>query len=161
VHAGKLTIGWARGEITPPRKTLVQGQFYTRISNGVVSPLTATALAIEGRGPNGAAEQAVFLSCDLTGNGFYLPTQRALDGGHYSAMIKSNWVGPQGGQMLVDETVSAINALFGGAEYPRALTRSAPTPVRADFTRRTPQPSRLARPDPRRASPGHAGEASP
>ena len=40
---GRLAIGWARGEITPLRKTLVQGQFHTRISSEVVSPLTATA----------------------------------------------------------------------------------------------------------------------
>lgn len=47
----------------------------------------------------------------------YLPTRRALDGGHYSAMIKSNWVGPAGGQMLVDETVRSIAALFKGTGY--------------------------------------------
>ena len=57
---------------------------------------------------------------DGSNDGFYLPTQRALDGGHYSAMIKSNWVGPEGGWMLVDETVASINSLFEGAEYPRA-----------------------------------------
>jgi hypothetical protein len=51
--------------------------------------------------------------------GGYLPTQRGLDGGHYSALVKSNWVGPEGGAVLVDETVRAINALFEGAEYPR------------------------------------------
>jgi hypothetical protein len=67
---GKLTIGWARGEITPPRKTLVQGQFHTRISDQVVSPLTATALALEVKAEDGTAEQAVFLSCDLASEGF-------------------------------------------------------------------------------------------
>ena len=56
---------------------------------------------------------------DDSGNGFYLPTRRALQGGHYSAMIKSNWVGPDGGDQLVDHTVSAINALFPDADYPR------------------------------------------
>lgn len=67
---GKLQIGWARGEITPPRKTLVQGQFHTRISDEVISPLTATALALEVRGDEGAVEQAVLLSCDLASVGF-------------------------------------------------------------------------------------------
>ena len=56
---------------------------------------------------------------DGSGNGFYLPTQRALEGGHYSALVKSNWVGPEGGAILVDETLRAINALFEGVEYPR------------------------------------------
>jgi hypothetical protein len=57
---------------------------------------------------------------DGSGNGFYLPTARAFAGGHYSALIKSNWVGPEGGQVLVDETVSAINTLFTAEEYPQA-----------------------------------------
>jgi hypothetical protein len=56
---------------------------------------------------------------DGSGKGGYLPTRRALEGGHYSALIKSNWVGPEGGTVLVDETVGAINQLFEGAEYPR------------------------------------------
>ncbi len=52
-------------------------------------------------------------------DGFYLPSQRALEGGHYSAMIKSNWVGPEGGTVLVDRTVAVIDALFAGVEYER------------------------------------------
>jgi hypothetical protein len=56
---------------------------------------------------------------DGSNNGFYLPTQRALDGGHYSAQIKSNWVGPEGGQLLVNNTVEAINELFLGDDYPK------------------------------------------
>jgi len=54
---------------------------------------------------------------DGSNNGFYLPTQRALAGGHYSALIKSNWVGPEGGAILVQKTVQAINTLFEGEEY--------------------------------------------
>lgn len=42
----------------------------------------------------------------------YLPTARGLAGGHYSAQILDNRVGPEGGQVLVDETVAAINALW-------------------------------------------------
>ena len=56
---------------------------------------------------------------DGAGNGFYLPTQRALSGGHYSAIIKSNWVGPEGGQMLVEETLAGINELFADEAYPK------------------------------------------
>lgn len=56
---------------------------------------------------------------DGSGDGFYLPTQRALDGGHYSALVKSNWVGPEGGRILVEETVAEIAALFSGEDYPR------------------------------------------
>jgi hypothetical protein len=48
----------------------------------------------------------------LAGAGTYLPTERAVKGGHYSAVVQSNLVGPQGGQVLVDRTVEAINSLW-------------------------------------------------
>ena len=67
---GKLHIGWARGDISPLRKTLVQGQFETRISDKVLSPLTATAMALEVKSEDGEVEQAVMLSCDLAGYDF-------------------------------------------------------------------------------------------
>jgi len=47
------------------------------------------------------------LSCDY---GDYLPTQRALDGGGYSAMATP--VGVEGGMVLVNKTVELINNLF-------------------------------------------------
>lgn len=43
-------------------------------------------------------------------SGGYLPTQRALDGGGYSAM--ANNIGPAGGKVLVEATVAAINAMW-------------------------------------------------
>ena len=46
------------------------------------------------------------------GFGTYLPTARAMAGGGYSAVIQSNRVGSEGGQMLVERTVEAINALW-------------------------------------------------
>jgi len=49
----------------------------------------------------------------LTGcTGNYVPTEKAVRGGSYSAGINSNLVGPEGGQVLVDRTVEAINALW-------------------------------------------------
>ena len=47
------------------------------------------------------------LTCDYCG---YLPTRRAVAGGDYSAVNHN--VGPKGGQVLVDETVKAINAMW-------------------------------------------------
>lgn len=43
-------------------------------------------------------------------NGGYLPTEKAIQGGGYSAF--RNHVGPEGGNVLVDETVSIINSLW-------------------------------------------------
>jgi len=43
-------------------------------------------------------------------SGGYLPTERALKGGGYSAM--ANYIGPAGGQVLVEETVVLINSMW-------------------------------------------------
>lgn len=51
----------------------------------------------------------VQLACDSLG---YLPTQKAVEGGHYSAYVASSIVGPEGGKCLVNQTVQAINELW-------------------------------------------------
>lgn len=48
----------------------------------------------------------------LTGPGGYVPTEKAVRGGGYSAIVQSNVVGPEGGQVLVEKTVECINALW-------------------------------------------------
>jgi len=62
-----LAVGWASADITPPKPINLQGQMKKRISNSVLDPLTATALALETKAPDGAAEQAIMISCDLCG----------------------------------------------------------------------------------------------
>jgi hypothetical protein len=42
----------------------------------------------------------------------YLPTERAVGGGGYSAIVQSSLITPEGGQMLVDRTVQLINGLW-------------------------------------------------
>ncbi|MFC1462560.1 hypothetical protein ACFLQU_03035 [Verrucomicrobiota bacterium] len=76
---GRLHIGWAHGDITPPRKTFLLGQFHTRIADTARSPLTATALALEVKAA-GSVEQAVMLSCDLVHDAFKTALLKALDG---------------------------------------------------------------------------------
>jgi len=49
------------------------------------------------------------LACN---SGGYLPTEKAVRGGSYSAEVVSNRVGPQGGQALVERTIETINALW-------------------------------------------------
>ncbi len=48
----------------------------------------------------------------LCGSGTYLATANAIQGGGYSAVPQSNAVGPEGGQVLVNETVEAIKSLW-------------------------------------------------
>lgn len=50
------------------------------------------------------ANTAVYGSC-----GTYLPSERAVQGGGYGAVIQSNVVGPEGGQVLVEKTLNMID----------------------------------------------------
>ena len=50
----------------------------------------------------------------LAGSGTYLPTDRAAAGGGYSAIVQSNRVGPEGGQVLVERTLKLIDTLWSG-----------------------------------------------
>jgi len=62
---GRLLIGWGSTNITPDRPVQLAGQWYERISEGVMDPITATALALETVGEDGPVEQAIMVSCDL------------------------------------------------------------------------------------------------
>ncbi|MDW7655791.1 MAG: hypothetical protein SCM11_01315 [Bacillota bacterium] len=57
------------------------------------------------------AEQTLIvqLSCGHSG---YLPTAQAVRAGHYSAIVGSGLVGPEGGDYLVNMLVQAINEMF-------------------------------------------------
>jgi hypothetical protein len=48
----------------------------------------------------------------LAGPGTYLPTEKAILGGHYSAVVHSSLIGPEGGNVLVEKTVNIINSLW-------------------------------------------------
>lgn len=52
----------------------------------------------------------------LCGPGTYVPTNRAVQGGSYSAIIESNLVGPAGGQVLTEKTIESIGQLFSKPE---------------------------------------------
>lgn len=59
-----IKIGWASTDITPDQPVLIAGQFYARVSEGIMDPVTVTAMAIEsGEGPS--SEKAILISCDL------------------------------------------------------------------------------------------------
>ncbi len=56
-----LQIGWASCDLTPDYPVLITGQFHARVSEGVLDPITATALALESAGGG----RVVLISCDL------------------------------------------------------------------------------------------------
>jgi hypothetical protein len=58
------SIGWASADVTPDKQVDLRGQFPARISEGIMDPITITALAIEsGNGPS--SKKAILISCDL------------------------------------------------------------------------------------------------
>jgi len=57
---------------------------------------------------------AIQLSC---GSGAYLPTRQAISGGSYGANVSNGIVGPEGGDLLVEYSVMAINRLWGEKGY--------------------------------------------
>ena len=61
------------------------------------------------------AEQT-FLIQLANGSEGYLPTEKAEQGGHYSAFVASGLVGHQGGDQLVRDTLEAIRGLFPEGE---------------------------------------------
>lgn len=60
----KLKIGWSCKDISTLEPTSIHGQFYLRVSEGILDPITVTALIID----NGK-EQIAMLSCDVTSLG--------------------------------------------------------------------------------------------
>jgi hypothetical protein len=56
----ELRIGWASREVSTDKPIDIPGQFHIRVSQGVIDPLTVTALVVD----NGS-DLAVFLSADL------------------------------------------------------------------------------------------------
>ncbi len=61
----KLLVGWAETDITPPKPVLLAGQFYGRVSEGVMDTVTATTMAIESVENDAKGTQMVMVSCDL------------------------------------------------------------------------------------------------
>ena len=56
----QLLIGWASRDITTTKPVNIPGQFHMRISEGVIDPVTVTALVIES-----GEDCVIFLSADL------------------------------------------------------------------------------------------------
>ncbi|NLX03579.1 MAG: hypothetical protein GXY33_00390 [Phycisphaerae bacterium] len=58
---GLFRIGWASVDVTPTEPVCLWGQLYARVSEGVISPITATALAMESED----GQSSVLISCDF------------------------------------------------------------------------------------------------
>ena len=56
----QIQIGWARRDVSTSEPLNLPGQFYMRISKGIMDPVTVTAMAVENNG-----QKAVFVSADM------------------------------------------------------------------------------------------------
>jgi len=67
------------------------------------------AVRIKARSP---AAQTFLVQLAGKGENCYLPTEKAVAGKGYGGGVYDNLVGPEGGQVLVEETVKALNELW-------------------------------------------------
>lgn len=58
----RLSVGWAIRDVSTDKPVGIRGQFYLRLSEGVMDPVTVTSLALD----NGA-DAVIFLACDTVG----------------------------------------------------------------------------------------------
>jgi hypothetical protein len=70
-----LRVGWASADITPDQPVVLRGQFHARVSEGVMDPVTATALALESVHQDGSKDYTVMVSVDLASLGDALRDQ--------------------------------------------------------------------------------------
>lgn len=108
----QATVDRFERQKTEPNPILETELHIIRIGDAVVCTnqfelFTDYGIRIKGRSK---AEQTFVVQ--LVGPGTYLPTDRAVRGGHYSAIVHSNHVGPEGGQILVDKTVELIDSMW-------------------------------------------------
>ncbi|WP_372933650.1 hypothetical protein [Mariniphaga sediminis] len=59
-----IHVGWASADITPDKPVLIAGQFPAKVSEGIMDPITITALAIE-KAEENSHQKAILISCDL------------------------------------------------------------------------------------------------
>jgi hypothetical protein len=65
LHAGELLFGAAQADITPDRPVALTGGRIAPISQGVNSPVTVNALALEWKEDGKSTEAAIIVSCDV------------------------------------------------------------------------------------------------
>jgi len=64
-QAGQLRIGWASADLTPDGLVVIAGSSRARVSEGVLDPVTATALAIDSVREGKPVGMVIMVSCDL------------------------------------------------------------------------------------------------
>ena len=100
---------------TDPKPTCEMELHVLRIGDAVVctNPFELfTDYGIRIKARSKAVQTFVVQLAGVELSGSYLPTEKAVRGGGYSADVESNLVGPEGGQILVNRTVELIDSLW-------------------------------------------------
>ena len=109
----EVTVNRFEAQKTDPRPTLETEMHVLRIGDTVVCTNQFELFTDFGIRIKARSKAVQTFVIQLVGAGTYLPTEKAVRGGHYSAIVHSNLVGPEGGQVLVDRTVELIDAMWG------------------------------------------------
>jgi hypothetical protein len=108
----QVTVDRYELQQTDPAPTYEMELHVLRIGDAVICTNPFEMFTDYGIRMKGRSRAVQTFVVQLTGPGTYLPTETGVQGGHYSAVVHSSLVGPEGGQVLVDRTVEVIESLF-------------------------------------------------
>ena len=108
----QVTVDRFEKQKTDPQPTLEMELHVLRIGDAVVCTNQFELFTDYGIRIKARSQAVQTFVIQLVGPGTYLPTEKAVRGGHYSAIVHSSLVGPEGGQVLVDRTVELIDSIW-------------------------------------------------
>jgi len=108
----EVTVERYEKQKTDPKPAYQMELHVVRIGDAVVCTNAFELFTDYGIRIKARSKAAQTFVVQLVGPGTYLPTEKAVRGGGYSAVVHSSLVGPEGGQVLVDRTVALIDSVW-------------------------------------------------
>ncbi len=108
----EMTVNRFNRQRTEPKPTYVMELHILRIGDVAICTNSFELFTDYGIRMKARSKAVQTFVVQLVGPGTYLPTEKAIRGGHYSAVVHSSLVGPEGGNVLVNRTVNIINSLW-------------------------------------------------
>jgi len=108
----EMTVNRFNRQRTDPKPTYEMELHVLRIGDIAVCTNSFELFTDYGIRMKARSEAVQTFIVQLVGPGTYLPTEKAVRAGHYSAVVHSSLVGPEGGNVLVERTVNIINSLW-------------------------------------------------
>jgi len=108
----EMTVNRFNRQRTDPKPTYEMELHVLRIGDVAICTNSFELFTDYGIRMKARSEAVQTFIVQLVGPGTYLPTEKAIRAGHYSAVVHSSLVGPEGGNVLVERTVNIINSLW-------------------------------------------------